>query len=116
MPGDGLACAPFVGWVGMSGGVRVDGAVLTGVADSLETRAGLLRDSDTCVASPDAGRSTDEISAALSSLRESMGELATAIDGLAGRLHDAVEAYGGWDADQAGSAPTVTTGASGGSW
>lgn len=80
------------------------------MAGSLESRAATLRASDTCLASPDAGRSSDEIAAALTSLREGVGELATGIDQLAARLRDAVTAYSGWDADMARCAPTVTSG------
>lgn len=93
-------------------GVRVEGAALDGVAGCLESRAGTLRSSDTCLASPDAGRSSDEIAAALVALREGVAEVATGIDQLAARLRDAVTAYSGWDADMARCAPTVTGGGS----
>lgn len=87
----------------MSGGVRVEGAALEVVADGLDTRSATL-EATTAPSAPDAGRSTDELAAALAAVGEGLAELATGVGQVSGSIRSALSAYSAWDASMAESA------------
>ncbi len=87
----------------MGGVLRIEGDAMSAVAGELRAERGRLSGAGELPA-PDAGRSTADLTGAISSISQALTELSEGLDQLASDIDQALSDYAAWDVASAESA------------